>query len=111
MDILGDKMEEQYEKIKFNETPPYSDKFEGYGMDSLNFFKNSGSFFFYFGLIPFVVVVRFIINCLAVYYRKYETARKIGVMAYSNNKQQILILAMSKLVLETFTDLCLMTYL
>ena len=111
MDILGDNLGEVYEQLDLKESPPFSSKFEGYGLESLNIIKNSGSIFFYSGVIPTLVFVRFIANSLALCFRRHERARKIGVIVFIPNKQELLVMALSKLVMETFTDLCLMMYL
>ena len=80
-------------------------------MESMNYVKNSGSFFFFLGSIPSLVGTRFIINLIAVFFRRYALARQVGMIAYSPNNYEFMMMAFQKLVLETFTDLCLITFL
>ena len=104
-------MEEQYGNLDLVESPPYSSLFEGYGMDSLNFINNSGSYFFFLGLIPTVLGVKFIINLIALYFRRYEFARQVGMYVYDSDKSELMMMAFKKLVMETFTDLCICSFL
>lgn len=111
MDVVGDIMEAQYGNLDFEESPPFSSYFEGYGMDSMNYVSNSGSFFFFMGLIPAVVYARLAINLVCLCLRKRAFARRVGMFVYVKNKNEFMMLALTKLVLETYTDLCICSFL
>ena len=65
---------------------------------------NSGSFYVYWFSIPAMILSSVVINQGAVYFRRYEMARKIGAKVMINNKMEFMMRANSKLFLETYTD-------
>ena len=111
MDVAADIMEVQIEKLGLKESPPYSYLYDGYGMETMNYVNNSGSFFFYAFSLPTLVALRFIINLIALRYRKHEIARRIGMAVYSSNHYEFLMMGFKKIIIETFTDLSIMSLL
>ena len=96
--------------MALGDTPYYSLQFNNFDTDSLNIISNSGSFYVYWALIPTGTLSSAAINQVAVCFRRYERARKIGAYFMINNKMKFMMQANQKLFLETYTDMWVMVY-
>ena len=79
-------IQDQIEKmLNMTESDPYSPNFESFGIDNMNFFLNSGSFFALMTLIITYYILKGMISCFMRICPKFKIARKIGVWAYNKN--------------------------
>ena len=107
-DLLADQVGGFYENLGFRETPVFSSLFEQFEVGGLNLVLNSGSFFLFLAILVTKFVLAYFINLIAVYFRKYYYARKIGMMVYQPNRWNSFKELLSKLCLESVLDLIIM---
>ena len=73
------------ENFNFTETEPYSEKFEEFGIENMNFYSNSGSLFALMLIIFVYAFFKKIVSCCSIKFAKYKTMRKLGIWSYSEN--------------------------
>ena len=95
---------ELFSLIDFQETEPYNEHFEQFGIENLNFFINSGSFMIIQVMIPFYILLEIMINKLALFCRKYKFCRKIGISFFNPRPIRSLWQGFLKFFMESYFD-------
>ena len=81
MDIL--QGEEFYRSnFAFVYTDPYTNSFEQFGYETMNFLINSGSALLILVCIIIYFICRWLVNKVCVLFAKFKVARKIGIFVY-----------------------------
>jgi len=90
----------------FQLTDPLNDNFEAYGIKDKNLLNRSGSYFIFLVILIGLMILRFMINKVAVY--KYESSvfRTIGIQVYEPKMDVVLKLQTMKLFMESYIDIC-----
>lgn len=92
-------------------TKPWNDNFEHMDFKSANFLLNSNSYFVIMAVIIILNSLCSITNCLAVVCSRRLFCRKIGMSVYSDSRLDDIASQISKLVLESYFDLSIITIL
>ena len=110
MDILqGEALYE--ENFLFKETTPINDQFDFFGVGDKNFLNNSGSYGLILCGLTWSTFGYFCLNKLAAKGYRWKISRLVGFWAYRREYSALLSGAVYKLVLETYFDLVICSFI
>ena len=95
----------------FKETEPINDQFDFFGVGDKNFLNNSGSYGLILCGLFWSTLGYFFLNEIMGYLYKYKVARLLGIWAYRREYSGLLEGAVYKLILETYFDLVICSFI
>jgi hypothetical protein len=95
----------------FKETTPINDQFAFFGVGDKNFLNNSGSYGLILCGLLWSTLGYFVLNEITAYFYKYKLSRIIGQWAYRREYSGLLEGAVYKLILETYFDLVICSFI